>query len=312
MLALSLTTSLVASAQSALNYTGYIEAEYTYLAPSTSGRLQALSVQAGDPVVAQQTLFSLDQEAQQIAVKQVQAQLKQAQANLEDLQTGARPDEIKSLQAQLNQAKATLNLSATEKTRWSKLAERGNASQSQKEQAVLAWQIAQANVNNLQASLHLAQLGAREQQITRAKAAVDAAQANLQLAQWQLTQRTLQSPLNGRVEQVFHRLGEYVSANTPVLALITPQQLKVKFYVPEQQLSHLRVGEPIQVHWDGADSPLIGKIRFISAIAEFTPPIIFSQNSRQKLVYLVEAQLINSELRPGQAVDITLTKKPRP
>lgn len=306
LFSLSLLFSNHAFAQQANVFNGYIEAEYTYLAPSGSGWLKQLKVQAGDLVQEEQLLFSLDDDSQQINVTQAQAKLHQAQANLADLQTGARPDEIKSLQAQLTEAQATLNLAASEKERWTRLAEHGNASLSQKDQAVQAWQVAKAKINTLNAELHLAKLGARDYQIRSAQAAVEAAQSALAQAKWQLSQRTIKSPINGRVEQVFHRQGELIPANTPVLSIITPQQLKVKFYVPQNRLSQMQVGNRVQVKWDGQQNTLPAKISFISNVAEFTPPIIFSQESRQKLVYLIEAKLQQQQLRAGQPVDVIL------
>ncbi|CAN8141916.1 HlyD family secretion protein [uncultured Thiomicrorhabdus sp.] len=306
LLALSALGSSNTLAQTQSVYNGYIEAEYTYLAPPSSGWLQILSVRAGDQVKQDQALFALDNDFQELVVTQASAQLEQAQANLTDLQLGARSDEIKSLQAQLAEAEATLKLTESEKERWTRLAEHGNASKSQKDQAVQAWQVASAKVRNLKATLHLAQLGAREEQIHAAQANVKAAESSLEQAKWQLHQRTVLSPLNGRVEQVFHRQGEYVSANTPVLSLITPQQLKVKFYVPEYALSDLQVGESIRIHWDGRAKPLPATISYISNVAEFTPPLIFSQKFRQKLVYLIEAKLSDGQLRPGQPVDVSL------
>ncbi|CAN8140514.1 Secretion protein HlyD [uncultured Thiomicrorhabdus sp.] len=251
LLALSALGSSNTLAQTQSVYNGYIEAEYTYLAPPSSGWLQILSVRAGDQVKQDQALFALDNDFQELVVTQASAQLEQAQANLTDLQLGARSDEIKSLQAQLAEAEATLKLTESEKERWTRLAEHGNASKSQKDQTVQAWQVASAKVRNLKATLHLAQLGAREEQIHAAQANVKAAESSLEQARATAPKNRIK-PFNGRVEQVFHRQGEYVSANTPVLSLITPQQLKVKFYVPEYALSDLQVGESIRIHWDGS------------------------------------------------------------
>lgn len=307
VLVLLLATSFEALgwAAEAPRWNGYIEAQYTYVSVPFSGRLHTLSVQAGDTVKQGEPLFLLDPTSQRLQVQQAQAQLAQTQAQLADIQQGARADEILAIQAQLKEAYALEKLTFAEKTRWSQLAETGKASQSQKEQAIEAWQVAKAKIDNLKATLHLAKLGARDQQVKAAQASVDIAMANLQQQEWRLSELQVVSPIDAQIDQAFHSKSEFVNAGTPVLSLITPDRLKVIFYVPQAHLSEFSLGQTVQVFWDGEQNqPLSAQIRFISQSAEFTPPVIFSQKSRQKLVYKLEAILQHSHLRPGQPVDI--------
>lgn len=137
------------------------------------------------------------------------------------------------------------------------------------------------------------------------------AQARLASAKTRLTRRRGLSPVTGLVQQVYYRAGETVPASRPILSLLPPGNVKVRFYVPEPMLARLAIDDPISFACDGCPAGMTGKISFISQYAEYTPPVIYSQQERHKLIYLVEA-LPNdpSVLRVGQPVDVTVTPKP--
>jgi HlyD family secretion protein len=140
-----------------------------------------------------------------------------------------------------------------------------------------------------------------------AAAAYESAQANESVAQWRLEQRTVHALIDARVEQVFHRQGEFVNAGSPVVALLPNNGLKVRFFIPQAKLPSLAVGQSIEVFSDGTSAPLTANISYISAVAEFTPPVIYSAEVRDKLVFMVEASLpSDAELNPGLPVDVSL------
>ncbi len=136
------------------------------------------------------------------------------------------------------------------------------------------------------------------------------AQAKLSSAQTRLTRRKVLSPVEGLIQTVYFRPGETVPPGRPIVSILPPGNVKVRFYVPEPLLARIAIDDPIKFGCDGCPSDLTGKISFISRYAEYTPPVIYSQQERHKLVYLVEALPANpAALRVGQPVDVTVTPK---
>lgn len=287
--------------------TGYVEAELFYVAAPDSGWLVRSALQEGDVAKTGDVLCELDRDKQQAGVDQAREQLRQAEAKLQDLATGARKEEIEALEAQLSDARTALKLATVELERQSKLASRGVTSGSTLDQARAAFDSAGAKVQTAEANIAVARLGGRDAQKAAAKAERDAAAAALAQADWQLAQRTIAARRGGRVEEVFHRTGEFVTAGTPLLALLPDDALKVRFFVPEARLAALALGTPVEVVADGRTEPLAARISFIARSAEFTPPVIYSTHTRDKLVFLVEARLERPEgVRPGLPVDVRL------
>jgi HlyD family secretion protein len=144
-----------------------------------------------------------------------------------------------------------------------------------------------------------------------AEAALRQAAANLSWSETRLTRRNAHSPAAGTIEQIYYRPGESVPANKPVVALLPPQNLKLRFFAPESTLPEIKYGETVTVACDGCEKGLTAKVSFIARSAEYTPPVIYSQDERAKLVYLVEARPDQPEkFRVGQPVTVTLSKVP--
>jgi HlyD family secretion protein len=136
------------------------------------------------------------------------------------------------------------------------------------------------------------------------------AQARLASAQTRLNRRRGLSPVDGLVQQVYYRAGETVPASRPIVSVLPPGNVKVRFYVAEPMLARIAIDEPISFSCDGCPAGMTGKISFISQYAEYTPPVIYSQQERHKLVYLVEAIPNDpAALRVGQPVDVTVTPR---
>lgn len=140
-----------------------------------------------------------------------------------------------------------------------------------------------------------------------AQATLRDAQARLNSAQTRLSRRQVFSPVNGTVQQVYYRPGEMVPADRPVVALLPPGNVKVRFFVPEGELPSLAYGDEVKVGCDGCAKNLTARVSFIARQSEFTPPVIYSLQERAKLVFLVEARPTEpSAFRVGQPVDVTL------
>jgi HlyD family secretion protein len=140
-----------------------------------------------------------------------------------------------------------------------------------------------------------------------AEAALRTAQARLNSAQTRLTRRKVFSPVAGPVQQIYYRVGELVPAGKPIVAILPPGNLKIRFFVNEAMLPKIRLGETVGISCDGCEGGITAKVSFIARSSEFTPPVIYSMDERSKLVFLIEARTTTPErLRVGQPVTVTL------
>ncbi|WP_299396294.1 HlyD family secretion protein [Pelagibius sp.] len=308
LLAAALLTTLAACepAAEAGRFTGYVEAELIYVAAPVSGWMVAAPLREGDSVVREELLFELDKDRQHAEVAEAKDRLRQAEAQVRDLSTGARAEEILALEAQLEEAEANLQLARLEQTRWMELVARGTAPKARGDQVTSEYEAALARVRTIQADIRVANLAARDGAREAAAAERDAAAAALAQAEWWLAQRSVLSRVDATVEEVFHRTGEYVREGDPVLALLPDDASKVRFFVPQAELPAIALDTEVEILVDGETGPLTARITHIARDAEFTPPVIYSADSRDKLVFLVEAHLAGPALRPGLPVDVRL------
>lgn len=152
-----------------------------------------------------------------------------------------------------------------------------------------------------------------QKDLDAATATLRDAQARLNSAQTRLNRRSVFSPVGGSVQQIYYRPGEIVPAGRPVLALLPPGNLKVRFFVPEAVLPKVAYGDEVKVACDGCAANLTARVSFIARQSEFTPPVIYSLEERSKLVYLIEAlPTTPAAFRVGQPVDVTLAPPPAP
>lgn len=143
-----------------------------------------------------------------------------------------------------------------------------------------------------------------------AEAALRQAKANLEWSQTRLARRDAHSPGDATVEQIYFRPGETVPAGKPVVALLPPGNLKIRFFAPQAVLPEIKYGETVGISCDGCDKDLKAKISFVARSAEFTPPVIYSMEERAKLVFLIEARPEHPEkFRVGQPVTVTLPQE---
>ncbi len=295
------------SQQTNTELTGYIEAELRMVAAPQAGWITEQTVKEGDVVTEQQLLFKLDQVSQLAQAEQAEQNLRAAEAKLQDLQKGARPEEVKALSSQLQEAKARLTLAEKEAIRIQALVSKGLTTKEQLDRAQTDVAVSQAQVKTIEQNIQVAGLGGRIDALIGAEASIRAAAANYDNKQYQLSQRTLLSQLSGLVYEVYYHQGEYVPTAAPVLAIRLTDQDKVRFHVPQDQLTQVQLGQNIQVNADSLAAPVNAKVTYIASTAEFTPPVIYSKDSRAKLVFLVEATLpTGHKLKPGLPVDITL------
>jgi len=143
-----------------------------------------------------------------------------------------------------------------------------------------------------------------------AQAGLRDAEARLNWAKTRLARRNVASPAAGSIQQVYYRPGEVVAAGRPIVALLPPGNLKVRFYLPEAMLPKLSAGDPVKVSCDGCAPDLTARVSFISRASEYTPPVIYSLDERAKLVFLIEALPERPDaLRVGQPLSVVIAPK---
>jgi HlyD family secretion protein len=291
------------------SYQGYIEGEYVYVAAPLGGALTNLAVARGDSVKAGQLLFVLEREPEAAALAQAEQTLAQAQAQLADLTKGSRPSEIAALAAQLEGAKANLKLAESQFDRAQELGSSRVNSQDALDQARAQRDASQAQVDLLTADLETAKLGGRTDTVQAAQAAVEAQAAARDKAQWSFDQKQQFAPTNAVIHDTLYRAGEWVAAGNPVVVLLPPANLKVRFFIPQEMLPQMKVGQTVSVRFDGTTSVFNAVVNYISTQAEYTPPVIYSRETRANLVFMIEAKFAPADaanLRPGQPVDVRL------
>lgn len=291
-------------------FPGYVEGETVRLAAPIAGTLIRLDVQRGENVSAGQPAFALEQDSERAAREEAEARVASAQARLENLRKGRRPDELAALEAQLGQAQAAQTLSDANLQRQRELVAQRFVSAATLDQAESAARQNRARVEELRATLRIARQGARSDEIAAAEEELKAAQAQLAQAAWKVTQKSVAIPAAGLVNDIYFRAGEWVPAGSPVVEVQPPRQIKARFFVPEQTVGALRIGQEVRLSCDGCGDPIAARISFIAREAEYTAPILYSKENRAKLVFMVEARPAPGDatrLHPGQPLEIRLT-----
>ncbi|HEY2358076.1 MAG TPA: HlyD family efflux transporter periplasmic adaptor subunit [Phenylobacterium sp.] len=282
---------------------GYIEGEPLYLAAPIAGTVKAMYVARGQDVAAGAKLFVVDPQQPQAQRDQSAAELAAAQAQAADVRKGQRPEELAVLVANTAAAEARARQAKITYQRMTTLFSAGVQSQQALDDARGASEAADAELRAARKQQDAARLGARADQIQAADARVRQAQASFAGAAARLSDNIAAAREAGRVEDVFFQQGEWAPANQPILSLLPDDRIKVRFFVPQASLSAYHVGGVVHFGCDGCAKGMTARIIFISPRPEFTPPVIYSREARDRLVFLVEA-LPSRRLNPGQPVDV--------
>ncbi|AXL48772.1 secretion protein HlyD [Paraburkholderia caffeinilytica] len=290
-------------------YQGYVEGEFVYLGSSQSGTLTQLSVGRGQTVAASEPVFALESVDEAAALQQAQQQLVAARAQFADIRTGKRRPEVNVTRAQLAQAVANARKAALKLTRDEAQYRVGGIAKAQLDDSRADADATAAQVRELTSQVEVALLPGRTQQLSAQSAQVAAAQAAVAQAQWKLDQKRVSAPAEGLVYDTLYRVGEWVQAGNPVVQMLPPQNVKVRFFVPETVVGKLALGRALTIHCDGCAADVAAKITYLSSEAEYTPPVIYSNENRAKLVFMVEAHPSAADavkLHPGQPIAVTL------
>jgi len=287
---------------------GYAEADYVKAAPVEQGLLTAISVARGEQIARGAPLFTQDDTHERAARDQAARQLAQAAEQLANLEAAMKPTEVTQAEANLVDARSTLERARADLKRDQALLRTGYATAQTVDQRRADYQSAEAKAQHAEAALAQAKAPmGREREIEAQRASVEAARAALAMAEWRLAQRTVTAPAGGRVADVMAQPGETMAAGAPVVSILPPENIFVRFFVSETALSGLHRGDPVSFGCDGCQAGLVGTISFISPTAEYTPPVIYSESTRAKLVYRIEARPRPDQaalFNPGQPIDV--------
>ncbi len=293
-------------------YQGYAEGEFVLVASPFAGQLQQLDVQRGQQVNAGAPLFALEQDAELAAQQEARAQVATARSQTENLLATRRLPERQAALAAVAEARAALDLSTREQARLEALYTKGFVSEAALDSIRSQNQRNLAALEQLQAQARLADesLG-RRHEVSAARASVDAARASLSQRDWAVAQKSPAAPVSGLVYDTFFVAGEWVPAGRPVVSLLPPGNIKLRFYVPETDVGTLRVGQRVEAGCDGCGNAIPATVTYVSVQPEYTPPVIYSRQERAKLVFLVEARPDAEQaqrLKPGQPLDVQVRR----
>ncbi|MEQ8248791.1 MAG: HlyD family efflux transporter periplasmic adaptor subunit [Alphaproteobacteria bacterium] len=290
-------------------YQGYVEGEYVRVGAATGGTIDTLNVRRGDTVQPGEVVFILEHERESAAMREAAARLAEARFAYDNLRTGLRDPEIAVLEAQRAQAEADLVLSESELRRVRQLIQTNAAAAQRLDAAEASVTRNAARVGELRARIQSGRMAARDDEIAAARARVNAASEAMVQAEWLLSKRSGLSTASGLVTDTLYRVGEQVQSGQPIVEILPPENLVVRFFVPEATLVSLAVAQPVWLRWGIPAHTRAATVTYIAPQAEYTPPVIYSESARSKLVFLVEARPLSVEgLHPGQPLDVTLAE----
>ena len=292
-------------------FEGYVEGDLVQIGPIEGERLARLFVEPGAQVKKGDPLFRIATPVLDQQRVEAQARVEQSEANLKNLQEALnRPEQIAVLKASLDRAEASLVLSQADYDRKAALLPKGATTVADRDQAKFALDRDKAGVVEAQRQIDAALLPSRTHEITAAEAAILQNKAQLDEIDVRIRRQSVNAPAAGVIQDVYFWPGEIVAAGQPILALLPPENHKVRIYVPETRLAEFSLGAKIAVSCDHCPAGLEARVIYISSQAEFTPPVIFSLDERGKLVFRVDARPDDNNLTLplGQPVTARLVK----
>jgi HlyD family secretion protein len=294
-------------------FLGYVEGDILYIGPYESERVASIAVAAGSEVKKGDPLFTMSTTLLDRARDEATARIAQLEAQAKNLQAAMnRPEQIAVLQAALERAEAALQLSRSDYERQRKLYAEGHVAKAALDRAEMARARDEASVKEARRQVEASRMASRSQEIEAAEASLKQARAQLDALNIRIKRQSVVSPADGAVQDVFFRPGEIVNAGQPVIALLPPENRKVRFYVSEPELPKISLGEQVRVTCDGCAGDLYGRITYIAGRQEYTPPVIFSDKERAKLVFKVEAHLEGAARAVPLGMPVAVTPAPEP
>ena len=287
---------------------GNVDIREVQLAFRADGRLQSMAVEEGDTVSTGSVLAQIDPRPLQEALAVVQANVARAQAELDRVRAGTRPQEIQQARALVREAESAYNNAAKTADRQSRLLKSSSTSQTAVDNARAARDQAAAHLASAREALALGEAGARVEDIAAAEASLLAAKAQVTQAQTRVEDATLVAPANGIILTRAREPGSLLTAGQPVYALTLNDKIYVRAYIEEQHLGKVVPGTEVTISTDSSSRRYRGRVGFVSPSAEFTPKTVETPALRTDLVYRLRVIVLDAddELRQGMPVTIQL------
>jgi HlyD family secretion protein len=296
-----------------ISASGTIEAVEVHVASKVAGQLLKLAVEEGSRVRPGDELAVVDHATFDIQLRQAEAGVRLAEAQLALLVKGARSEDIRQAEAGLKQAEASLAVAEDDARRMRELAKTGSVTPKQRDDAEARLTVASAGRNFAAEALNKARTLARPEEIRAAEARLDQAQAAADLLRKTIADCTILAPAGGTVTHKAVEPGELVVQGATIVTLAELDSVYVMIYVTEKELGRVSLGAAAEVEIDAfPDKPFAGKVTFISPEAEFTPKNIQTKEDRVKLVFGVKVEIENREglLKPGLPADAVIRVGP--
>lgn len=292
-----------------LRLSGNIEVVDAQLGFKVAGRVVERAVSEGERVQAGQLIARLDdvEQKEQLALRR--AELAAAEAVLAELQAGSRPQEIAAAEAAVRSAEADRDRAKLDFARAEELRAKDVIAARDYETAQAQLKVAEARTAEAQERLKLVKEGPRPEQILQARARVEQARAAIAIAETQVENTKLVSPLTGVVLSHNVEPGEFVSPGTAVVTVADVAHPWVRAYIAQTDLGRIKHGQKVKVRSDTyPDRTYDGTIAFIAADAEFTPKTVQTTKERVKLVFRIKVDVDNlqEELKPGMPADVEI------
>jgi HlyD family secretion protein len=290
------------------SFQGYVEGEYLYLAAPQSGYLKSLDVLRGNRVSPGQTVFEVGADPDDQALAEAEARARSAQARVENMKEPRRAEEVAALESNLRAAQAGLRLAQIQLDQQESLVRENFVSQekvdearSNRDQALAQVDAAQHQIASYRTTF------GRQPEVRGARDDLKAAAAQAAQKRWVVERKRVAAPAAGEIVDTYYRPGEWVPSGSPVASLLPDSRRRLRFFVAEAAVAAIRPGDVVEATCDGCGGPIRATVDFVAPRAEYTPPVIYSRETRSKLVFRVEAvppPELALRLRPGLPVDV--------
>ncbi|MDE0082341.1 MAG: HlyD family efflux transporter periplasmic adaptor subunit [Gammaproteobacteria bacterium] len=302
-------------AASELQASGTVEATDADLGFQGAGRVLEVRVAEGATVEEGSELARLDARELNAALAAALAQLGAAEARLEELSRGSRPQELATAEAAMRSAARQADEAARQLERAQILHDGGAISRQDLDQAETRVELARAGRDQAEQALALVREGPRAEQVAVQRALVEQAEAHVARVSAALANTVIHAPFPGIVTVRHREPGEVVAPGMPVLTVLDPEDRWVRIYVPGDEIGRVRLGMPAEIVSDTyPDRAYPGEVVFIADEAEFTPRNVQTAEDRTRLVYAVRVRITRDPefvLKPGIPADVTLVDTDR-
>lgn len=288
-------------------FPGYSYGDFVYLSAPSNAKVENIFVSKGDRVKTGQKLVELESFDAVNTLQRAEEKLRAESALLRNMASGERPEQLNIIRAQIKKARSLESQAQRQVERYRGLYARQAISVAEWENIRDDFVQKHAQVEELAHQLEAHQLPARQDEIEKQQSQVESAKLECDKARRDVEQTTIVSSLNAQVFDILYRAGERSTMGHPIISLLPPDNIKVRFFIPQAILGKIKTGMSVRLSCDGCSAAIPGTINYISPEAEFTPPVIYSTKRREKLIYRVEATPNREhaiQLKVGQPFDV--------